>query len=197
MNLQEFPKDLKNDIEDQSLAILETIKDNIIVIGGWAVRALTGEKHARYTLDIDAISSEDNLKKLKKELENAGLESRHSDWGTQFYQKYKPKMKIIDQEMCEKISKIELRIELSKPKIREFRTHHYFEFSLTDFVTKNIAFHNKDSTIFIRVPPVESMTAVKVGLPVDYKNNFDSAVLLQISDIDKVIEVIKNNDNWH
>ena len=196
MNLEEFPEALKKDIEDQSLAILETIKDDIIVIGGWAVRALIGEKHARYTLDIDGISAEDNLIKLKKELENAGLESRHSEWGTQFYQKYKPIIKIVDSEMFEKISKIELRIELSKPKIREFQTHHYFEFSLTDFITKNIAFHNKNSTITIRVPPLESMTAVKLGLPVDYKNNFDSAVLLQISDINKVIAAIKNNNDW-
>lgn len=197
MNLEEFQEDLKKDIEDQSLAILEIIKDDIIVIGGWAVRALTGEKHARYTLDIDGISAEDNLFKLKKELENAGLESRHSEWGTQFFQKYKPKIKIVDQEMCEKISKIELRIELSKPKIREFQTHHYFEFSLTDYITKTIPFHNKDSTITIQVPPVESMAAVKLGLPVDYKNNFDSSVLLQICDINKVIDTIKNNDDWY
>ena len=34
MNLEQFPTEIKNDIEDQSLSILEKIKDRIIVIGG-------------------------------------------------------------------------------------------------------------------------------------------------------------------
>jgi hypothetical protein len=53
MNLEELPEPIKKDIEDQSLSILEHIKDDIIVIGGWAVRALTGDKNGRYTLDIE------------------------------------------------------------------------------------------------------------------------------------------------
>jgi hypothetical protein len=48
----------------------------------------------------------------------------------------------------------------------------------------------------IRVPPREHMAAVKLGLPADYKNNFDCAILLQMSDIDEVIRVIKENDDW-
>jgi hypothetical protein len=40
------------------------------------------------------------------------------------------------------------------------------------------------------------MAAVKLGLPVDYKNNFDSAITLQICEIEKVIEIIKKNDDW-
>ena len=47
MNLEDFPEPIKKDIEDQSLSILEQIKEDIIVIGGWAVRALTGDKHSR------------------------------------------------------------------------------------------------------------------------------------------------------
>ena len=40
------------------------------------------------------------------------------------------------------------------------------------------------------------MAAVKLGLPVDYKNNFDSQILLDICDMDKVIETITANDDW-
>jgi hypothetical protein len=196
MNLEEFPEGVKKDIEDQSLSILENIKDDIIVIGGWAVRALAGVSHARYTLDIDGIADEEDLPDITKKLNDIGLEFRESDWGTQFFQKYEPRFMIIDQQVFDRVSEVELRIELSKPKIKEFQTH-YFEFNLEDYITKNIPFHNKKNSINIKVPPVESMAAVKLGLPVDYKNNFDSAILLQRCNIGKVITIIKNNDDWH
>ena len=47
-----------------------------------------------------------------------------------------------------------------------------------------------------QVPPLEDMTAVKLGLPVDYKHNHDAAMLLRISDVEKVIQSIKSNDDW-
>jgi len=197
MNLEDFPEDVKKDIEDQSLAILEIVKDEIIVIGGWAVRALAGDKHTRYTLDIDGISGKGDMLKLKKKLESVGLKSRDSEWGVQFYQRYEPKITIDDNQICKRVSEVELRIELSKPRIKEFQTHHYFEFSLTDYVTREIPFHNKDAVLTIKVPPAKGMAAVKLGLPVDYKNNFDSAVLLRICDIDEVIATIRKNDDWH
>lgn len=37
MDFHELPIEVKNDIEDQSLSILEIVKDDIVVIGGWAV----------------------------------------------------------------------------------------------------------------------------------------------------------------
>jgi hypothetical protein len=197
MNLEEFPEGVKKDIEDQSLSILEVIKDDIMVIGGWAVRALAGASHARYTLDIDGIADERDLPAITKKLNHVGLKSRVSDWGTQFFQKYEPKSKIVDQQVLERVTEVELRIEVSKPKIKELQTHHYFEFNLKDHLIKNIPFHNKKGSINIKVPPVESMAAVKLGLPVDYKNNYDSAVLLQLCDIEKVIFTIKNNDDWY
>ena len=40
------------------------------------------------------------------------------------------------------------------------------------------------------------MAAVKLGLPVDYKNNYDAAMLLIRCDIDRVIQVIQDNDDW-
>ena len=64
-------------------------------------------------------------------------------------------------------------------------------------MSREIAYHNKLGVLVVHVPPPERMTAVKLGLPVDYKNNFDSAVLLQICDTEKVILAIKENDDWY
>jgi hypothetical protein len=196
MNLEEFPENVKKDIEDQSLTILKIVKDDIVVIGGWAVRALTGERHARYTLDVDGVTDKENIPLIKEKLQNAGLNVRSPEWGIQFYQKYEPNIEILDKETLEAVKEVELRVEISRPRIKEYQTHHYFDFSLTDYLTKHIAFHNKPTRIPVKVPPPEHMAAVKLGLPVDYKNNFDSAVILQICEIEKVIEIIKKNDDW-
>ena len=195
MNLQEFPDPIKKDIEDQSLFLLEHIADDIIVIGGWAVRALTGDKHGRYTLDVDGVTEQKTMKKAGSVLESLGLSGRKSGWGIQFYQHYKPQVKI-PKEIQKEIDNIELRIEISRPKIKESQTHHYFEFSLTEFIEREIQYHAKKGKVDVNVPPTEHMAAVKLGLPVDYKNNFDSQVLLEICNIDDVIEVIKLNDDW-
>jgi hypothetical protein len=40
------------------------------------------------------------------------------------------------------------------------------------------------------------MAAVKIGLPTDYKNNYDAAALLQVCDVGKVVEAILANDDW-
>lgn len=196
MNLEELPENVKKDIEDQSLSILKIIKDDIIVIGGWAVRAHTGLKHARYTIDIDGVATEKHLPKIKKKLEKLDLKSRDSEWGYQFFKKYLPEMEITDKGIKEQTNQVELRIEISQPRIKEFQTHHHFDFSLSDYVTREISFHNIESVLKIKVPPMESMAAVKLGLPVDYKNNFDTAVLLAICDVDKVVTAIKYNDDW-
>jgi len=45
VNLEELPLEIKNEIEDQSLEILEPIKEKIIVIWGWGVRAHLGPQH--------------------------------------------------------------------------------------------------------------------------------------------------------
>ena len=70
MNLEEFPEPIKKDIEDQSLSILEYIADDIIVIGGWAVRALTGDKYGRYTLDIAGVTEQKTMKKVESILKS-------------------------------------------------------------------------------------------------------------------------------
>lgn len=196
MNLEEFPDIVKYDIEDQSLTILKHITDDLMVIGGWAVRALSGSRHARYTLDIDGVTEERKIPKIAKILKEIGLKPEVSDWGIMFYKKYTPKVEITKPELLKRVSKVKLKIELSGPRIKELQTHHYFDFNLNNFITKNISYRNKNSTIDIKVPSLETMAAVKLGLPVDYKNNFDSAILLLSSNVGEVIKIIKNNDDW-
>lgn len=195
MNLEEFPEPIKKDIEDQSLSILDHITDDIIVIGGWAVRALTGHKHGRYTLDIDGVAEQKTIKKVEYNLEPLGMEKRKSDWGIQFYKHYKPQVKI-PEGIQKEIDNLELRIEISGPRIKESQTHHYFEFNLTEFLQREIQYHMKKEKVNVKVPPAEHMAAVKLGLPVDYKNNFDAQVLLEICNVEKVVEIIKSNDDW-
>jgi hypothetical protein len=195
MNIEDFPTSVKMDIEDQSLSILQHIKDDIIVIGGWAVRALSADKHGRYTLDIDGVTGSEKIKYIESKLTSIGMELRKNEWGSQFYHKYKPNIEV-PKQLEKEIKKVELRIEISEPKIKESQTDHYFEFSLTDYIEKKLTYHIKEKEIMIRVPPVEHMAAVKLGLPVDYKNNLDSQVLLEISNIDRVVEIIQANDDW-
>lgn len=196
MNIEEFPEDVKKDIEDSSLSILEHIKDDIVVIGGWAVRALVGKKHMRYTLDIDGVCDERNMPGIKKKLKKMGLEARNSEWGIQFHMPYTPNIEIGDNKVLAQAGDVELRIEISGPRIKESQTHHYFEFDVNSYILREIVYHNKPEKVRVNVPPHEHMAAVKLGLPADYKNNFDSAILLQMCDIENVIEVIKSNDDW-
>lgn len=195
MNLEEFPNKVKNDIEDQSLSILSIINKDIVVIGGWAVRALLGENHGRYTLDVDGVFDSENLSNIEKKLKKAGFDARENDWGIQFFHKYKPNVPI-EGNIIDEVKKIELRIEISGPRIKEADSRHYFEFSLKNYVKKKISFHNNDEKVLVYAPSPEDMAAVKLGLPADYKNNYDASMLLTICDVDKVIERIKLNDDW-
>lgn len=70
MNVEELPTQVKNDVEDQSLAILEDIRDDIVVVGGWAVRAHLQSRHARHTLDVDGVAEE---AKTAQHREEAGI----------------------------------------------------------------------------------------------------------------------------
>lgn len=193
MNLETFPKEIKDDIEDQSLALLARINENILVIGGWAVRGLLGEKHGRYTLDIDAVASKESRDQVAMKLIAAGLKPKRADWGVQYFKQYEPE---VDVPKGVDISKVELRIEISGPRISEFSTPHYFEFSLDEFVTRSIPFHRNAVVVETMVPPMKHMAAVKLGLPVDYKNNFDSMMLLQSCEVHDVVEIILQNDSW-
>ena len=194
MNLQDYPTRIKNDIEDCSLHLLSLIKDCIVVIGGWGVRAYVKKNHGRYTLDIDAVADEKGLQQTKSILSRQGLFCRNTDWGFQLYKSYEPSFHLNKQE--KNLVFPELRVEISGPRITESETSHYFEFSLTEYKTKNVHFHTSNKSILIHVPPVEDLAAVKLGLPADYKNIFDSLVLLQHCKIEDVVAVMIRNDSW-
>ncbi len=117
------------------------------------------------------------------------------EWGIKFFKQYVPEV-VVPEDVLEQANQVELRVEISPPRIKEHDTHHYFKFSLDDYEKKDILFHNNSDVVRVKVPPLEHMTAVKLGLPVDFKHNFDAAMLLNISDIGKVAQIIKENDDW-
>jgi len=195
MNLEDYPAGIKEDIEDQSLEILGGISEDIIVIGGWGVRALLQSRHARYTLDVDGITKTRKIEAVGKKLEALGLKGRRAEWGVQYFKKYRPGANI--QAPASAVPEdIELRIEISGPRIKEKHTHHFFEFDLDEYENGSIPFHSGKGSVPVRIPPAQVMAAVKLGLPADYKNNFDAAALLRIADIGEVIRTIKTNDDW-
>ncbi|MFO7618181.1 MAG: hypothetical protein R6W91_00730 [Thermoplasmata archaeon] len=195
MNLEQLPKQVREDIEDQSLEVLEKIASKIVVIGGWGVRAHLGEGHGRYTLDVDGVTDNANLAELRGLFATMGFKEEKVEWGIKFFKRYEPDVEV-PEELKDLVAEVELRMEISPPRIKEYETHHYFEFSLTEYVIKNIPYHRRDGSVKVRVPPLEDMTAVKLGLPVDYKHNHDAAMLLRASDVEKVIHSIKSNDDW-
>ena len=65
MNINKLPGTVRNDIEMQLLLILEEIACDIVVIGGWAVRAHACEKHVRHTIDIDGFTEKNKLNYVK------------------------------------------------------------------------------------------------------------------------------------
>jgi hypothetical protein len=195
MNLEDYPDGIKEDIEDQSLEILGSISEDIIVIGGWAVRALLQSRHARYTLDVDGITKTRKIVAVGKKLEALGLKGRRAEWGVQYFRKYTPGVGILGPAKTIP-NDIELRIEISGQRIKEKHTHHFFEFDLDEYEKGSIPYHSGKGSVQVKIPPARVMAAVKLGLPADYKNNFDAAALLRIADIDEVIRTIKSNDDW-
>jgi len=199
MNINKLPGQVRDDIEMQSLLILKHIAEDIVVIGGWAVRAWVGEKHVRHTIDIDGYTEKDKLKYVKNKLKAAGIKNEESEWGIKFYTEYNAPYglhKNPDDEVKDMIENLELRIEISPPRIYESLTHHYFEFDVNDIVEKYVRAHGSNARFKIKVPPVEALTANKLGLPGDYKNRFDAGVLLPLCDTDKLLEIIRRTDDW-
>ncbi|MEE9490625.1 MAG: hypothetical protein V3V91_09340 [Thermoplasmata archaeon] len=192
MDFHELPIEVKHDIEDQSLSILEIVREEVLVIGGWAVRALVGEAHLRFTWDVDGVLAEEDMETVERKLVDVGLEPVAREWGVQFHRGYSPKVELQDD-----VREAAERIELSGPRMEERDTPHYFEFDLSEFSATEIGYHDGRAGVPVRVPPLEVMAANKLGLPADSKNNFDVAVLLASSDLDGVVRSITACDDWH
>ena len=124
-DIEQLPKQIKDDIEDQSLDILQKIQKYIVVIGGWAVRSYAAKsvEHARYTLDVDAVAAEENLKKVHYILskENAMIPKK-TDWGIKYFKSYHPSSNSSYKPTL--LKDLQIRIEISPPRIYEIDTDH-------------------------------------------------------------------------
>ena len=196
-NIEKVPKQIRDDVEDKSLDILQHIQQYIVVIGGWAVRSYATKsfKHARYTLDIDAVATPENIKTLHDMLvKEDGMFSEKTDWGIKFYKPYRPNSEISYDPSFFK--DLQIRIEILPPRIYEIDKNHYFEFNLKKTTKQIVISHGIHKPVWANVPEIEYLTVNKLGLPADYKNRYDAAVLLSNSDFSKIFEIIKKTDKW-
>lgn len=197
VSIEQLPQQIRDDVEDQSLDILQQIQQRIVVIGGWAVRSYATNplKSARYTLDIDAVATPEDIKIVRGILVKKDfVSSEERGWGIRFYKPYQLNLKI----SCDPVlfKDLQIRIEISPSRIHEIDTHHYFEFDLDKTTQKTVVSHGKHQSIRATVPEIEYLTANKLGLPADYKNRYDAAILLPNSNLHKTLETIQKIDNW-
>jgi hypothetical protein len=195
MNIQELPTEIKEDIEDSSLDLLAKIVDHIVLIGGWAVRSHLGDNHRRFTLDVDGIAGEEDQLHIRDRMVELGLKEVKTDWGVKFWSRYEPRVPV-PEEFTAIVEPVEMRVEVSGPVTKDVDSHHYFEFNLEEFDEKVIVYHRKEEVLGVRVPPIDTMAAVKLGLPVDFKNNHDVVGLLRVCDVDRVVQVVLATDDW-
>lgn len=195
MNVKRIPIDVRNDIEDRSLGILEAVADLVVVIGGWAVRAVLGEQHGRFSLDVDAVAGPREIDRLQNILGNMGFDLLRTDWGVRMFAPYVPGVDVdgLDHDVLEGI---EMRVEVSGPRMYDVGRDHYFEFPLEEVETRRLPYHDQDREVSVKVPTCERLAANKLGLPVDFKNNYDAAMLLAVADVDRVVEIILDTDDW-
>jgi hypothetical protein len=195
VNVARIPPGVRDDIEDQSLAILEAIADHVVVIGGWAVRAVLGPVHGRFSLDVDGVAEAEDIDRVRQVLWDMGFDLLKTDWGYRMYSPYEPRVDVgdLDPEMLEGI---EVRVEVSEPRIHDVQTRHYYEFPIEETESRTLSYHGQDREVTVTVPTCERLAANKLGLPVDFKNNYDSAMLLAVADVDRVIEIILETDDW-
>ncbi len=121
MSIEELPVEIRDDIEDQSLDLLEGLAADIIVIGGWGVRAHLGTGHRRHTLDVDGVMDEGALPALARRLEAMGLHVERAEWGIRSRVKYSPRVEVPDAARSA-VDGVELRVEVSGPRVQELRT---------------------------------------------------------------------------
>lgn len=193
MNIELLTREMKEDVEDQSLEVLAGIASDVVVIGGWAVRALAGPLHGRYTLDVDAVAGPEGLERVRDVLGRLPLEPRQRPWGVSYAMAYVPRVPVPEADRP-KLEGLELRIEVSGPRIYDIDGRHFFDFPLDEAINRELRDHAGGRVLGVRVPPLARMAAAKLGLPLDYKNSFDTVVLLTLADVDEVVRVILATD---
>ena len=195
MNVSRITPEVRDDIEDQSLAILEAIADHVVVIGGWAVRAVLGPVHGRFSLDVDGVAGTEDIDRVRQVLRDMGFDVARTDWGYRMFAPYEPRVDVEDLDP-EVLEGIEVRVEVSEPRMYDVETRHYYEFPLDETGRRTLRYHREDREVTVTVPTCERLAANKLGLPVDFKNNYDAAMLLAVADVDRVVEIIRGTDDW-
>ncbi|MCJ2519994.1 MAG: hypothetical protein LN412_03485 [Candidatus Thermoplasmatota archaeon] len=200
LNIEQLPEAIREDIEIQSLGLLSAVKDVLVIIGGWGARAWTHHIATRNTLDVDAITRPEDLRSISRAFRAQGMAAdEEDDWGVSFHKMYIPSTNEAIEEaeqLKEVIEEVQLRVDVSRPKIYEKRTPHYFEFNPKKGVIKKIATRGSSASVECRVANSHELAANKAGLPADYKNIFDLALLLSESDLDEVVRIITSTDDW-
>ncbi len=200
LNLESLPEPIREDIEVQSLGLMSGIRDHVVVIGGWGVRAWTHHLAARNTIDVDAVARPDDLEAISRKLGTQGLAAdEEADWGVRFRRRYVPasdEARRAAVGLEDVLEAAEIRVEVSPPKLAEKRTHHYFEFHPENAVRRRIASRGRSASVRCQVAAIQELAANKIGLPTDYKNVFDLALLLTRCQLDEVVGVITSTDDW-
>ena len=195
MNVERIPQEVRDDIEDQSLGILEAVADHLVVIGGWAVRAVLGPVQGRFSLDVDAVAAPEGIEIVRRVFEDMGFDLLETERGVRMFAPYDPKVDVRDLDP-EVLEGIEVRLEVSGHRMYDVETKHYYEFPPEETERRQLRYHCQDREVTVTVPTRERLAANKLGLPVDFKNNYDAAMLLAVSDVDRVIEIIRETDDW-
>ncbi len=201
--LHALPEVLKQYIEDESLNVVEKIRSSSIpflLIGGWAVRAIVGSDHDRYTFDVDGVvGSKDAFGKIANVLKADGLEPSTSDWGCVFQRKLKlppDLLKRVDDKQSAFVSeKCKIKLEFSTPRIYTADEKHFFEFKMNKWQELDVT--SKSGRVSrAEVALTEYVMASKLGIS-DWKNVYDVGVLSRITRVETVAEVIRGCDRWN
>lgn len=187
-----LPPEIRKDLERQSLETLAPVKDQIVVIGGWAARAWSVERHKRLTFDIDGIAPEDSLHKVKDKLTEINLKPHPTSWGVKFSKPYVSSSGI--PAPPDDLG-VQIKMELSPPRIYE-DPDHYFEFDLERTRYKIVRTLDGKTELKIKTPEIEYLIANKLGTPSDYRSQYDIATLLPLCDMGKIVDLIKTTDRW-
>ena len=186
MKPYELSSELKDELENESMEMLRLLQDiDLVVIGGWAVRGILSQEHARHTFDVDGVATEDALNQVYSRLQEHGFRPEIKDWGVKFWKKFRPN----------EIEGIEIRLEMSLPRIMMADGKHYFEFNLKEVLDDVHILSRCGKSLRIRVPKPEYLVANKLGYA-DWKNIYDVGMLQSRVDIEKVVGIILSTDNW-
>ncbi|MFQ5951679.1 MAG: hypothetical protein ACE5KH_06315 [Candidatus Geothermarchaeales archaeon] len=189
---------MKQELEDQSLDTLEHIADHIIVIGGWAVRAWAKPPRGlmRYTIDIDGIAEDSKMGQVESILQEQHLRREPAEWGLRFRKNYAHQSQEAKEFMKTWEEPLEVRVEISPPRMYEANDEHFFEFEPHETILREIRSRGSHQPLSVKVPTSEYLMANKVGLGADYKNRYDAAILALQVDLEQAAAIIVSTDKW-